>query len=65
MIDALPDGAASINALKKPLSEIVNGPFFQKDIPERWNKPSVAEGKLKVCSRICGKDFDPFRDQFS
>jgi len=65
MIDALPEGADSINALKRPLGEIVGGPFFQNDIPERWERPSVAEGKLKVCSRICGKDFDPFRDQFA
>jgi MoaA/NifB/PqqE/SkfB family radical SAM enzyme len=61
----IPGGRDSINALKTPLSDILDGPFFQRAVPESWGLSSVKEGKLKVCARICGKDFDPFRDQFT
>jgi MoaA/NifB/PqqE/SkfB family radical SAM enzyme len=33
-------------------------------IQDSWNKKSVAEGKLKVCSMKCGIEFDPFAEQF-
>jgi MoaA/NifB/PqqE/SkfB family radical SAM enzyme len=65
LLDSLPGGLESISALKLPVREILAGEFFRKLIPERWTRPSIAAGKLKVCARICGKEFDPFRDQFS
>lgn len=65
MIDQLPEKTDSISALKRPLAEIVAGEFFQSLIPGSWELPSTKEGKLKVCARICGGEFDPFRDQFS
>ena len=34
------------------------------NIQASWNKPSCADGKLKVCSMKCGKEFDPFASQF-
>lgn len=65
ILNELPEGIDSINALKKTLKEIVEGDFIQNRIPESWIKDTVKNGKLKVCSRICGKEFDPFKDQFS
>ena len=33
-------------------------------IQDSWNKQSIADGKLKVCSMKCGAEFDPFAEQF-
>jgi MoaA/NifB/PqqE/SkfB family radical SAM enzyme len=33
-------------------------------IEQSWNKSSVNDGKLKVCSMKCGIEFDPFTKQF-
>jgi hypothetical protein len=63
-LSVLPHGLAEISALERPLAEIVDGDFFQNIIPGSWAKSTFADGKLKVCARICGKEFDPFRDQF-
>ncbi len=58
-------GKSAISAIEKPLKEIVEGPFFQKLIPDSWPKPSIKDGKLKVCAKTCGTEFDPFKDQFN
>jgi len=34
------------------------------NIQDSWDKQSIADGKLKVCSMKCGKEFDPFAEQF-
>ena len=34
-------------------------------IHNSWNKPSCADGKLKVCAMKCGAEFDPFAEQFN
>ena len=52
-----------INAKDRPLGEIVKGDFFRK-IKESWSCPSVSQGKLKVCAKTCGKNFDQFGDQY-
>lgn len=64
LFEELPDGIDSINALKIPAQEIVDGVFFQKMIPDRWHRASLQEGKLKVCAKTCGREFDSFKDQF-
>jgi hypothetical protein len=56
-------GKTSISALNLSLEEILGGAFFQS-IQQSWASDSVQGGKLKVCARICGEEFDPFRDQF-
>ena len=54
MLDALPGGRESIDARRRPIREIVDGPLFQDSIPKGW-KPGVAgKGRLAVCSRVCG-----------
>lgn len=57
-------GKDNINAKNKPLQQIVDGLFFQTLIPDSWNKPSCAEGKLAVCAKTCGGKHDAFAEQF-
>ncbi len=64
LIEALPEGLNSLNAKIHPLDEILNGPFFQKSIPESWDKTSIESGRLFVCGKTCGKGFDAFKEQF-
>ncbi len=46
------------------LQQIVESSFFQKMIADSWQKKSLRDGKLRTCSRICGKDLDLFKAQF-
>jgi hypothetical protein len=57
-------GKDNLNAKLTPLQEIVDGLFFQTLLPESWNKPSCAEGKLAVCAKTCGGKYDAFTEQF-
>lgn len=57
-------GKDNLNAKFKPLSEIVDGLFFQDLLPNSWNKSSCAEGKLSVCAKTCGGKYDAFLEQF-
>lgn len=54
----------NVSALELELRDIVEGPYFQK-IYNSWSKPDVRSGKLKVCAKTCGTDFDPFATQFT
>ena len=56
-------GKDSLDAKINTLENIVDGIYFQKVIPDSWNKPSCAEGKLSVCAKTCGK-YDAFKEQF-
>jgi hypothetical protein len=53
----------NINALHRPLREIIEGSFF-KNIKRSWNFPSCSQGKSKVCAEKCGIGFDAFGDQW-
>lgn len=64
LINALPGGLDSLNAKLRPLSEILDGPFFQKVIPENWIKKGIETGRLFVCGKTCGRGFDAFQAQF-
>lgn len=57
-------GKENLNAKLTPLKEIIDGDYFQNRIPNSWSKPSCAEGKLAVCSKICGTKYDAFSEQF-
>jgi MoaA/NifB/PqqE/SkfB family radical SAM enzyme len=57
-------GKDNINAKHVPLQEIVDGLFFQKLVPDSWNKSSCADGKLAVCAKTCGGKHDAFSEQF-
>ena len=55
-IRALVDAAGgfdAINALKRPLEDIIDGPFISDMIPGSWSSPSLADGKLRVCAETC------------
>lgn len=58
-------GAESIDAKKYSLEEIIQGDYFQKIIPDSWNKSSCAEGKSSMCAKICGTKYDAFQEQFT
>ncbi len=57
-------GLDSLNLKKNSLKAVVEGDFIQKIIPNSWNKPSCAEGKLAVCAKTCGTKYDAFAEQF-
>lgn len=57
-------GKDAIDARLHPIESIIDGRFF-RFIEESWNKPSCKDGKLKVCAKTCGSEFDPFKAQFS
>ena len=48
-------GLDRINANKESLGNIIQEPFFQKHLPESWEKPSFTAGKIHTCSSVCGK----------
>jgi MoaA/NifB/PqqE/SkfB family radical SAM enzyme len=57
-------GKDNLNALKKDLRSIIDGEFFQDEVPTSWNKPSCADGKLAICAKTCGTKYDAFSEQF-
>lgn len=58
-------GLDSLDARQYSLKEIIEGDYFQRVLPESWNKPSCAEGKSAMCAKICGTKYDAFKEQFS
>lgn len=54
----------NVSALENPLKSVVNGKYF-KDIYDSWSKPSIVDGKLRVCAKTCGTGFDQFASQFT
>jgi len=52
-------GIDSINGLLRPIPEIVQEEFFQK-VAAGWSQ-TCANGRLGICARICGEEFDQFR----
>ena len=63
IVESLDGGMQSISAIYRPIHNIVEGEFFKK-IENSWSLPSTKAGKLKPCAKTCGKEFDPFREQF-
>ena len=61
-IDAV-GGKDAISAKTHGLRAVFDTGIFN-NIENSWNKSSCADGKLKVCSMKCGKEFDPFAEQF-
>lgn len=57
-------GKDNINAKITDLETIVDGLYFQSVVPNSWDKPSCAEGKLAVCAKTCGSKYDAFAEQF-
>ena len=55
-------GLDAIDGRKHDIIDIVRGPFF-RNIEEGWQK-DMANGRQKMCAKICGTEFDPFKSQF-
>ncbi len=58
------DGAAALDATAHNLDDILGGSFFAA-VERSWSGPSVSQGRLKVCARVCGKGFEAYRKQFA
>ena len=56
-------GKLAIDATLHGLESVFNSGILES-ITESWQKDSVANGKLGVCSMKCGSEFDPFAAQF-
>ena len=56
-------GSEALDARRHGLRHVVEGPLFQQAIPASWDQQSVAAGKLAICSRTCGKAYDPLDRQ--
>jgi len=57
-------GLKKLSAKKNDIETIVNGEFFQKFLSWSWKQKKIKEGKLEVCAKICGNEFDPFKAQY-
>lgn len=64
MIHQLPGKADDLSAIKNELQSVIEGPFFQKLVPNSWSCPTIGEGKSWVCSKTCGTEFNQFKQQF-
>ena len=56
-------GIAAVDARKHGLRSVVEGPLFQQAIPASWDQASIGDGKLAICARTCGKEYDPLDQQ--
>jgi MoaA/NifB/PqqE/SkfB family radical SAM enzyme len=56
-------GIAAVDARKHGLKAVIEGPLFEQVIPASWDQASIADGKLAICARTCGKEYDPLDQQ--
>ena len=52
-----------IDARSYDLAAVIEGSLFQRAMPGSWHQNSIAKGKLAICARICGRDYDPLERQ--
>lgn len=57
-------GLDTLDLRKHEIRSVIDGRFIQEIIPNSWEKPSCAEGKLAVCAKTCGTKYDAFSEQF-
>ena len=56
-------GSTALDARRLGLKQVIEGPLFQQAIPRSWDLESIADGKLAICARTCGKEYDPLDHQ--
>ena len=56
-------GKQALDARQHGLQAVIEGSLFQAEIPASWNLESVAAGKLAICARTCGVEYDPLDHQ--
>lgn len=57
-------GIENLDLRNHDIADVINGRYIQDIIPNSWNKPSCAEGKLAICAKTCGDKYDMFAGQF-
>ena len=58
-------GIEKINAKNLPVKEIVETSDFFQAIKDSWSLENIESGKLTVCSKHCGGQFDVFNSQYN
>ena len=56
-------GSSALDTRRNGLKQVIEGPLFQQAIPQSWDIGSIADGKLAICARTCGKEYDPLDHQ--
>ncbi len=56
-------GSTAVDAKCSGLKQVIEGPLFQQAIPHSWDLQSIADGKLAICARTCGREYDPLDHQ--
>lgn len=56
-------GSEALDARQIGLEAVIEGKLFQQAIPQSWDLASIDDGKLAICARTCGKDYDPLDHQ--
>ena len=56
-------GIEAVDARRHGLRAVIEGPLFQQAIPASWDLESIDAGKLAICARTCGKEYDPLDQQ--
>ena len=56
-------GSTALDARRLGLKQVIEGPLFRQAIPRSWDLESIADGKLAICARTCGKEYDPLDHQ--
>lgn len=55
LIDRLPEGKRSLDALEHGIRHIVEGPFFREMVSNQWPPVASPDSSLRVCMKICGR----------
>ena len=50
---------------ERSLAAVLSGPLFSHLVVASWARPSVAHGKLRTCSAVCGTEHRAFASQFA
>jgi MoaA/NifB/PqqE/SkfB family radical SAM enzyme len=56
-------GRATIDARRRSLRDICRSELFRQ-VASSWGRRGLADGKLKICARMCGSGFNQYRSQF-
>jgi MoaA/NifB/PqqE/SkfB family radical SAM enzyme len=57
-------GLDKLDLRKYSIKDVLNNGYFEM-IEQSWDKPSCKEGKLAVCSKVCGTNLETFSKQYS
>ena len=55
LIEQLPGGKLALDARRQTLEAIVDGPLFQRMVPDGWRPGKLGGARLEPCARVCGE----------